>query len=116
MAVVIAKAVETLRTMDWPGLDEYIDDLLFVIKRYSEGTLTAVGCHTQDVATVVMLLPLCCRIHQAEAGKAGPQWVLQHEFCAGTFSRCTALCWRDHSVGLPPMLLFGTEHGAQVRP
>ena len=65
---------------------------------------------------MVMLLLLCCRVHQAEAGKAGTQWVLQHELCAGTFSRCTALCWRDHSVGLPQMLLLGTEHGAQVRP
>ena len=41
------------------------------------------------------------------------EWVPQIDFVASS-SPCTSMCWRSSSSGSPPLLLVGSEQGAQV--
>ena len=53
------------------------------------------------------------RVYQATAEADNLEWVPQSDFEASS-SACTAICWRSPSSGLPPLLLVGSESGAQV--
>ena len=51
--------------------------------------------------------PLDAGFHEAEASKAGRDWVLQHDFEASSLGACTVICWRPHTACLPPMIAAG---------
>ena len=84
----------------------------------ADGFVRQVGS-LAPVVPALQVTPACAmpgrRLFSASNVLAAASWRLENQFCVASGGAATALAWRLHTPGVPPMLLVGTAAaGAQV--